>query len=158
METLLKHADLFGVLGKNGITLQGKMHGVPTGFPVEVRIHPFAADLYKDEDFTDTGIWLRAIPGQIRSHSIRTGLQVPTLGDGYAYDISKMKKGFGGPLLNGSQLTVELYDEENITNHSFKRGEKIGKLVIWKMLPTRCEVFKIPASVRGIQAIKEVTW
>lgn len=158
METLMKHADLFGVLKKGEVSLTGKMHGVPTGFPIEVRIHPYAHGIYSDGDFTEEGIWLRAIPGQIQSHTLRTGLQVPPLGDGYAYDIINMKKGFGGPLLNGSQLTVELYEGENITNHSFKYGQRIGKLVIWKVLPTRCEVFKIPASVSGIQAIKEVTW
>ena len=158
METLLKHADLFGVLKKGETTILGKLHGSSKGFPVEVRIHPFAQGLYKETDFTDNGIWLRAIPGSIKSHTIRTGLSVPELGDGYAYDVVEMKKGFGGPLLNGPQLTVELYEGEKVTNHDFKRGEKIGKLVVWKVLPTRCEVFKIPASVRGIQAIKAVSW
>jgi len=158
METLMKHADLFGILKKGEITLHGDLHGAEEGFPIEIRIHPYAHRIYSDGDFTAEGIWLRAVPGQILSHTLRTGLQVPPLGDGYAYDITDMKKGFGGPLLNGEQLTVQLYEGENITNFSFKYGQRIGKLVVWKMLPTRCEVFKIPASVRGIQAIKEVTW
>jgi len=158
METLMKHCDLFGVMKKGEISIIGKFHGFPTGFPVEVRIHPIAHGIYTQEDFTGDGIWLRAIPGQIQSHTLRTGLQVTSLSDGYAYDITDMKKGFGGPLLNGSQLTVELYEGEDITNLSFKHGQIIGKLVVWKVLPTRCEVFKIPASLRGIQAIKEVTW